>query len=135
VADYQPVGNPAPNIAQPDTTGANTGNLTNALTGAFIGISVPVFECYHMTVSSVPIGAAAVIRRNLQVYSYVVPYSGSEWDPSQPMLMRPGDEIDFLWSITPAEAAGVLPVVTAFFRFDAALQVNRDYATRELGGR
>jgi hypothetical protein len=127
---YQPVGNPAPVMAALDTTGQNTGNLTSALTSDLIGVNVPVFECYHMTVSGVPLGAAAVVLHNLQPWSYVQPYSGSEWDPSQPMLMRPGDEIYFLWDVTPAAAGTDIPVVTAFFRFDESLPANAPHAAR-----
>jgi hypothetical protein len=75
-----------------------------------------------MTVSNVPVGAGAVILRNSRQYSYVQPFSGSEWDPSQPMGLFAGDEIDFLWNV--ASSTTPLPVVTAFFRYDASLPQN-----------
>lgn len=124
MADYQDLGTPGPNTAALDNTGRNTGNLTNALPSNFINIDVAVFECYHMVVTNVPPGASAVINRNSRQYSFTFPNGSSEWDPQQPMLLRAGDEIDFLWNITPAAANGVLPIVTAYFRFDAALRVN-----------
>jgi len=111
-----------------DQTGRNTGNLTNALTGSFIGINVPEFECYHMTVTNVPSGGQATIYRNSSLYSFVYPFIGSEWDPSQPMLLRPGDEIDFLWNIVSSSTQK--PIVTAFFRFDVTLPVNSQFVTR-----
>jgi hypothetical protein len=99
LASYVDLGTPGPNTAGPDQTGRNTGNLTNQLTSSFINITIAVFECYHMIISNVPVGAAAVIMRNGRQYSYVQPYSGSEWDPAQPMGLFAGDEIDFLWDI------------------------------------
>jgi hypothetical protein len=122
MASYVDLGTPGPNTAGPDQTGRNTGNLTNQLTSSFINITIAVFECYHMTVSDVPIGAAAVILRNSRPYSYTQPFTGSEWDPAQPMGLFSGDEIAFLWNV----AAGTtpVPVVTAFFRYDASLPQN-----------
>jgi hypothetical protein len=123
VASYVDLGTPGPNTAGPDQTGRNRGNLTNQLTSSFINIYIAVFECYHMTVMNVPVGAAAVILRNSRNYSYTQPFSGSEWDPAQPMGLFAGDEIDFLWNV--ASGSTPLPVVTAYFRYDASLPQNK----------
>jgi hypothetical protein len=123
LASYVDLGTPGPNTAGPDQTGRNTGNLTNALTSGFINITIAVFECYHMTVSNVPVGAAAVIMRNGRRYSYTQPFSGSEWDPAQPMGLYAGDEIDFLWNVVSSTTP--LPIVTAYFRYDASLPQNK----------
>jgi hypothetical protein len=123
VASYVDLGTPGPNAAGPDQTGRNPGNLTNALTSSFINIYIAVYECYHMTVNSVPLGAAAVIIRNSRQYSFTQPFTGSEWDPAQPMGLFAGDEIDFLWNV-PSSTTPV-PVVTAFFRYDADLPQNK----------
>lgn len=123
MASYVDLGTPGPNTAGPDRTGRNTGNLTNQLTSSFINIYIAVFECYHMTVSNVPLGAAAVILRNSRQYSFTQPFTGSEWDPAQPMGLFAGDELAFLWNV--ASSSTPLPVVTAFFRYDASLPQNR----------
>jgi hypothetical protein len=123
VATYVDLGTPGPNTAGPDQTGRNTGNLTNQLSSSFINITIAVFECYHMVVSNVPLGAAAVIMRNGRQYSFTQPFTGSEWDPSQPMGLFAGDEIDFLWNVP--SATRPLPIVTAFFRYDSSLAVNK----------
>jgi hypothetical protein len=123
MATYVDLGTPGPNVAGPDQTGRNTGNLTNQLTSSFINITIAVFECYHMIVSNVPLGAAAVIMRNGRQYSFTQPFTGSEWDPAQPMGLFAGDEIDFLWNVP--SATRPLPVVTAFFRYDESLAVNK----------
>ena len=120
---YVDLGTPGPNTAGPDQTGRNPGNLTNQLSSSFINITIAVYECYHMTVQNVPIGAAAVVMRNGRFYSYTQPFSGSEWDPSQPMGLFAGDEIDFLWNVVSSTTP--LPIVTAFFRYDASLPQNK----------
>jgi hypothetical protein len=122
VASYVDLGTPGPNTAGLDQTGRNTGNLTNQLTSGFINIYIAVFECYHMTVSNVPVGASAIIMRNSRQYSYTQPFTGSEWDPAQPMGLFAGDELDFLWNV--ASSTTPLPVVTAYFRYDASLPQN-----------
>jgi hypothetical protein len=123
VADYIDLGSPGPNIAGVDQTGRNPGNLTNALTSSFMNVTIAVFECYKMVVNSVPLGAAATIIRNGRQFSFCQPFTGSEWDPAQPIGLRAGDEIDFLWNVP--SSATPLPVVTAWFRYDAALRVNQ----------
>jgi len=123
MASYVDLGTPGPNTAGPDQTGRNTGNLTNQLTSSFINIYIAVFECYHMVVDNVPVGAAAKILRNSRHYSFTQPFTGSEWDPAQPMGLFAGDEIDFLWNIVSTSTP--LPVVTAYFRYDASLPQNQ----------
>jgi hypothetical protein len=123
LASYVDLGTPGPNTAGLDQTGRNRGNLTNALTSSFINITIAVYECYHINVTNVPVGAAATIMRNGRQYSYTQPFGGSEWDPSQPMGLFAGDEIDFLWDV--ASGTMPLPVVTAYFRYDQDLAVNK----------
>lgn len=123
MASYVDLGTPGPNTAGPDQTGRNPGNLTNQLTSGFINITIAVFECYHMTVQNVPLGASAVVMRNGRFYSFTQPSGGSEWDPSQPMGLFAGDEIAFLWNVVSSTTPR--PIVTAYFRYDASLPQNK----------
>ena len=123
VASYVDLGTPGPNTAGPDQTGRNTGNLTNQLTGSFINITIAQFEAYHAVVYNVPLGAAATVFWNSRPYSFTQPFSGSEWDPVNPLLMRPGDEIAFLWNVV--STTRPLPIVVVFFRYDADLVINK----------
>ena len=74
-----------------------------------------------MVVTSVPIGAQALIQIGTRPYSFTQPFSGSEWDPEQPMLLNPGQDVYFLWNVA---ASGVPPIVTMYFRYDPALPGN-----------
>jgi hypothetical protein len=101
-----------------DTTGLNAGNYTNAFTPAVINTNVPYTEVYHMVATSVPGGAQATIYINNKFYGFCYPNVGSEWNPAQPILLNPADEIDFCWSIA---ASGTAPMVTAYLRYDPSI--------------
>jgi hypothetical protein len=104
-----------------DQTGLNTGNYTAAFTPAALNVNVPYFEIYHMVVTSVPVGAQATIDINNKIYGFCYPNIGSEWNPAQPILMSPTDEIDFLWNIA---ATGPPPMTTIYLRYDPLIDVN-----------
>jgi hypothetical protein len=116
---YIGLGSRGPNIALADSTGLNSGNYTNAFTPATLATNVAFFEIYHMIVANVPVGANAQIVVNNKPWGFTNPLFGSEWDPAQPLLMNPTDEIDFLWSIA---ASGQAPQVTIWLRYDPIIQ-------------
>jgi hypothetical protein len=116
---YIGLGSRGPNVAARDTTGLNVGNYTNAFTPAAMACNVPAFEVYHMIISNVPIGANAQIVINNKPWGFTYPLQGAEWNPPQPMLLNPTDELDFLWSIA---ASGQAPNVTVWLRYDPAIQ-------------
>ncbi|HEY2089893.1 MAG TPA: hypothetical protein VGH54_28215 [Mycobacterium sp.] len=107
--------------AAADETGKNTGNLTNAFTTG----SMPRcawFEVYHMVITGVPPGASASIWIGNKQWGFTNPLGGSEWDPSQPLLLQDGQEVYFLWSV--ASTVTPLPMVTMWLRYDPALPGN-----------
>jgi hypothetical protein len=112
-------------VAALDQTGLNTGNLTSAFTPAVININVPYYEVYKMIVENVPIGFSATCVIDTKHFSFTLPNQGSEWDPAQPMLMIPSNELDLLWNIPVANPT--VPIVTAWFRFDTSVTANQRY--------
>jgi hypothetical protein len=78
-----------------------------------------------MIVNTVPIGFAATIAIDNKAFSFTYPLTGSEWDPSQPMLLIPSNELDLLWNIPTSNTT--VPVVTAWFRFDTSIPANQKY--------
>jgi hypothetical protein len=112
-------------VAATDLTGLNPGNLTSAFTPAVIDINVPFFELYKIMVVNVPIGFAASVVIDNKLFSYTMPVSGSEWDPAQPMLLIPSNELDLLWTIPVANTT--IPICTAWFRFDSSIPANQKY--------
>ncbi len=114
-------------VATADQTTTNKGNYTTSFTPAVININVPYFELYKMMVENVPIGFAASVVINGKLFSYTMPVTGSEWDPSQPMLLNPSDELDLLWTIPTTNA--MAPICTAWFRFDPGISANARYGS------
>jgi hypothetical protein len=112
-------------VSSTDRTGQNTGNYTAAFTPNVININVPYFELYKMIVENVPIGFSATCVIDAKKFSFTLPNQGSEWDPSQPMLLIPGNELDLLWNIPVPNAS--IPIVTAWFRFDNSIPRNAHY--------
>ena len=112
-------------ISAADTTGRNPGAYTGYFTSQILSLNVPQYELYHAVVTSVPSGATASVFLNTDEWSFTAPgFGGSEWDPEQPLLMRPGDELFFFWST----GTGTPPAITCWFRYDDELSVNKSYA-------
>ena len=110
-------------LAVADQTGLNSGNLTTSFTAQALGFFVNQFECYHMVVTNVPSGCMGTVWLGARQYGFTFPNSGTEWDPSQPMLINPGTELDILWNVSATNPASV-PLVTAWFRYDPAVPGN-----------
>lgn len=106
-------------IATADTTGLNTGNYTNAFSPAVINVNVPYFEIYHMVVTGAITTPQATIYINNKTYGFCYPNIGSEWNPAQPILLNPSDEIDFCWNLA-AGGTGA-PTVSIYLRYDPTL--------------
>ncbi len=113
---YVPLGSRTVSAAL-DTTGLNGGNYSNSFTPAIINVNVPYCEVYHMVVTNVPSGQATIYINN-KFYGFCYPNIGSEWNPAQPILLNPSDEIDFCWTIV---ASGQAPIVTIYLRYDPAI--------------
>lgn len=130
MATYLPLG-PRSATAAADTTGLNTGNLTCAFPESVLGIKVAYAECYHIAITGVPAGAVADIRLNTQRWGFTAPGlagsaaagAGTEVEYAAGMLLQPGDEVDFLWSV--AIGTTPLPVVTMWLRYDVDIPANR----------
>jgi hypothetical protein len=124
-------GSPVTVVSAADTTSVNSGNLTTAFTQNVLGTMPPMFEWYRAIAATATPGgtftpAPASVYLNLRKpVSFTYPAGGSEWDPSQPILMRSGDELFFFWQL--ASSVTPVPVVTCFFRYDADLPANRGY--------
>ena len=111
-----------PATAAADVTGNNDGNWTALFDQGSISNNVPYFELYHFYVSSPFLASGQQptiqVALNQGLWDYNQQGAGNGWDPSQPMLLTPGDTLYFYFNlpvdITPA------PVVTAWFRYDTA---------------
>lgn len=133
VTRYIPcAGSPISVLSAADTTGINTGNLTAAFTVNVLGTMPPVFEWFRAVIDTVTPGqtfspAPCSIRIDkARPVSSTFPAGNTEWDPSQPVPMRQGNELFFFWNL--ASSSTPAPLVTCWFRYDADIPANRNWA-------
>lgn len=108
-----------PATAVKDTTGINPGNWTAALQPSDIQAKTDTFQCYHIYLRA-PLNpttsTVATVLLNQYYWDVTLVGQFNSWDPSQPMLMTPGDTLYVAFnvpvSITPA------PFVTCWFRYE-----------------
>lgn len=89
------------------STHPNAGNWICEFTAADIGISEPVFRCYHIVVDGGPLGSTFTVYRNNKKYDTVFPGWSTSWDPNNPMKLNNGDTISFWWNTGTGTAAEV----------------------------
>lgn len=106
-------------IAAADTTGLNTGNWTNAFSTAVLTSKVAYYEVYSIVATNVPALATVIAYVGSRRRSSAVLAGNSEWDPNQPILMTPSDELYLCWNLA---ASGTPPDVTVWMRYDPAIQ-------------
>lgn len=104
--------------AKADNTGQNPGNYTTVFTSAVLAVNVAWFEVYAAVAEYVPPGATARIYVGVYARSYAQFGPGGEWDPTQPVLLQPGQELYFYWS-TATSLPGRPPKVTLWLRYDS----------------
>jgi hypothetical protein len=109
-------------MAAPDTTGRNGTNWTATCTADLMNVNVDPYQVYHIYLASTQLldWSANPIAGQFQVWINGnpwdnVPYSANNaWDPAQPMILHPGDEVDFFFSFNTGQA----PIVTLWLRYD-----------------
>lgn len=106
-------------VAAADPTGLNTGNWTNAFGVGVLKVTVPYYEIYAITVKDVPSLATVTGYVGVRVRTTALLVGDAEWDPQQPMLMTPTDELYLAWN---QPATGTPPTATIWLRYDPAIQ-------------
>jgi hypothetical protein len=120
VADFEDL-SPVALAAAADATGFNPGNWTNAFLSSTLPTVNPQYQIYHMTVTGGTPFAGGRIFRGQQAWSTVqLDINGTnEWDPSQPLPMKSGQEVYVYWN-TPV-SGGNPPTVTIWSQYDPAI--------------
>lgn len=103
-----------------DNTGNNAGNWTVQFTPLVINVNVPRFELYKIVVKGAAATATFDVFVNTGQWDTSVYAVHNSWDPVQPLLLTPGDTVYFYYST--ASSDGNQPVITAWFRYDPALE-------------
>lgn len=89
----------------------NGGNWVVDFLPQNIASNLPLIECYHMMVTG-PNGSSFRVLRNTDQWGASANGYINEWDPVQPLPIRPGDTISFFWSTNVQPA----PQVTIWLR-------------------
>lgn len=124
-------GSPISVLSAADQTGVNPGNYTAAFTTGILGTMPAVYEWFRCNIDTETPGATFApapcsIRLNIRrPVSSTYPVGVTEWDPSQPIPMRNGDELYFFWQL--ASTSTPAPLVTCYFRYDTDIPSNRAY--------
>lgn len=104
--------------AKTDTSNFNEGNWTATFTVAVLAVNVPLFEIYKIVVKGAAAGTSCEVMIGNKPFSIGPVGKGAEWDPVQPALVQPGQDVLVLFSqpvtVTPA------PQVTLWLRYDTA---------------
>lgn len=100
-----------------DTSGLNAGNYSSQFAPAQLGVNVPYFEVYSMSVTGLAQIATITVYVNDNVRSTAKLLGNSEWDPNQPILLTPGDELILAWNF----GTGTAPNATVWLRYDPDL--------------
>lgn len=112
---YITLGSRGPQIGKADTTGLNKGNWTIAFPPEIINVNVPQFEVYKMIVAGAANTTFNVFVDSHQWDTGIFGQQNS-WDPTQPLIMRPGETLYFMYSDPVSD--GTPPVCTIWLRYD-----------------
>jgi hypothetical protein len=93
------------------------GAFTVAFLPADLVVTVPEYEVYHVSLTG-PAGSTFQVYVNAIFYDNVLHGDINSWNPPQPMILRPGDSVNFYWSTNTPPA----PLVSIFLRFDPDAQ-------------
>jgi hypothetical protein len=91
------------------------GNWTVSFPPSVLTVQQPTFEVHHIALSGP--GGYFEVYRNEDFWDTSLLGSQNSWDPSQPLLLRPGDTLNFYWSV----ATGAAPKVTLWLRYNPSL--------------
>jgi hypothetical protein len=119
---YITLGSRGPQTGTPDLTSLNPGNWTAAFTPDIINVNQSQFEIYKMIVfCAKPTLVTFDVYVDSQKWDTGVYGNRNSWDPSEPLIMRPGQTLNFLYSNPDTD--GFPPVVWIWLRYDPAISV------------
>ena len=98
-----------------DTTTLNPGNWTIAFTPDIFNVNVPNFEVYKMVVAGAN-NTTFNVYVDLKQWDVGIYGTLNSWDPMQPLIMRPGETLYFMYS--DAVSDNTPPVATVWVRYD-----------------
>jgi hypothetical protein len=108
-----------PVTGTPDNTALNPGNWTIAFTPDILQVNVPQFEVYKMVVKGAP-NTTFNVYVDSQQWDVGIYGTLNSWDPVQPLILRPGQTLYFMYSDPVTDDNP--PVATVWVRYDTGIQ-------------
>ncbi len=102
-----------------DTTGRNKGNWTVTFAPDLLNVQVTEFEVYKIVVKGAATSATFDVYVDNQLWDTAVYAVNNSWDPVQPLIVRYGQSVYFLY--TSASSDGNQPLVTMWLRHEVSL--------------
>jgi hypothetical protein len=127
MARYRDLGPTRGLTATPDQTLRNPGNWTIVADPQILNCKVAQAEIHQIALDG-PIGSAMNVYRNQQLWNHVQQGWANNYDPVNPLYVRPGDSVFLFW----LAAAGLwlpAPTATIWLRYDLDLPGNQGYTT------
>lgn len=126
-ASYRDLGPTALLTATLDQTGNNQGNWTITFPPQVLNCRVALAEVYQLSIDG-PIGSTMSLYRNTHVWNQVIQGWANNYDPTNPLYIRPGDSVFLYWKAPAGPLPnGSTPVPTAklWLRYDIELPENK----------
>lgn len=118
---YVTLGARGPVTGKLDTSGHNPGNWTVAFPADILSVNTSQYEVYKMIVQGAPSSTFNVFVDTWQ-WDTAVYGTQNSWDPSQPLIMRPGQTLYFCYSDPVSDKTP--PVATIWLRYDPGVGVS-----------
>jgi hypothetical protein len=124
VSRYRDLGPTLMLAATPDNTGKNPGNWTLVANSQSLNCYVALAEVYQITING-PVGSTFSLWRGNRLWNNVVQGWSNTYDPTNPLYLRPSDELFFYWRAPTSRLP--TPSAVIWLRFDLDLPENRPY--------
>lgn len=117
---YVTLGSRGPITGTLDNTGLNPGNWTAAFTPNIINVQLSQFEVYKIVVFCAKLALVTFdVYVDVQKWDTGVYGNRNSWDPTQPLILRAGQSLNFNYSNPTTD--GTPPIVWIWMRYDPAI--------------
>ena len=123
MARYRDLGPTRLLTATIDKTNRNPGNWTIVADPQILNCKVSQAEVHQIVIDG-PIGSAMELWRNQQKFNHVAQGWANNYDPVNPLYVRPGDSLFMFW-LASAAVWQPAPTATIWLRYDLDLPGNQ----------
>lgn len=108
-------------VGKADTTGNNSGKWTIVFDQAVLNTNMPYYEIYHVVIHGANGSSMNWFVEQTQ-WETTVAADDNSWNPTQPLLMRAGQNIYMYWDDPVTD--NTPPTATIWMRYDRDIDAN-----------